>query len=105
MCGLSVMRASPWKGWGPAIGSTAKLSRPALPTCPDRTASSSAASSISPPRAVFTMITPRLQAASARASTSLALSAVSGQCSEIASDSRQIVSRSVRWMAAGRSWA
>ena len=33
--GLSVMRFSPWKGCGTVIGSTAKLSRPALPTWPE----------------------------------------------------------------------
>ena len=73
------------------MGSTAKLSRPAAATWPERTACSSAASSTRPPRAVFTRITPRLQAASVCAFTMPRFSGVSGQCSEIASDSRQIV--------------
>ena len=34
MCGLSVMRGSPWKGCGAVIGSLAKLSSPALATWP-----------------------------------------------------------------------
>ncbi|MNT91974.1 hypothetical protein D3C72_2331650 [compost metagenome] len=70
---------SPWKGWPAVIGSTAKLSSPAAITWPERTAASSAASSIRPPRAVFTTITPRLHCASVAAFSRLRFSSVSGQ--------------------------
>ena len=105
MCGLRMNPGSSWNGWPCTIGSTAKLSRPAARTCPLRTAASKAPSSTSPLRAVLTTITPRLHQASVAASSRLRLSSVSGQCSEITSDSRHSVSRLTRFTKSGSSFA
>mmetsp|Transcript_167 Transcript_167/g.548 ORF Transcript_167/g.548 Transcript_167/m.548 type:complete len:290 (-) Transcript_167:555-1424(-) len=63
-----------------AGGSDSKTSRPAPATWPDSSAASSAASSMIPPRAQFTMRTPGLVVASESALIRLRVSSSSGTC-------------------------
>ena len=70
-------------------GSTSNTSSAAPATWPDFSASYSAASSTSPPRAQLMMRTPFLHLASAAASTMLRVLSVSGVCSVMKSARRE----------------
>ena len=83
-CGVTTTCGSSNSGLS-VVGSLANTSMPAPRTCPDLTASASASSSTSPPRAALTMITPGFVLASASLPISPAVSGVFGRCTEMKS--------------------
>jgi len=96
MCGVQTNPSCASSGWSGGGGSFSKTSRAAPPRCPEASASARARSSTIPPRAQFTRIAPFFTFASVAASTRFRVCSVSGTWSEIASASRQSVSRSTR---------
>ena len=83
-CGVTTTCGSSNSGLS-VHGSVANTSRPAPRTCPLVIASASACSSISPPRAALTMMTPGLVLASASLPIRPAVSFVFGRCTEMKS--------------------
>ena len=93
-CGVAMKLGQPKSGWSEGGGSCSKTSSAAPPSEPLRSASASAFSSTSPPRAQFTTSAPGFICASCAAPTMFFVCSVSGTCRVMASLRRKISGRS-----------